>query len=101
MWKRINSYFRYRFFKTYSFLKCDDAPEKLTNFTIYLVDDWSIVFKCPCGCNNNIHLNTLSEASPSWSYKIKSKKVNISPSINRVKGCGSHFWVRKGKIYWC
>ena len=101
MWKKVSAYLRYRFFKTYSTQKCEDTPEKMNSHIIYLIDDWSLAFKCPCGCSSNIYLNILPDASPKWSYKIKNRKINISPSIRRKKGCKSHFWIEKGKIVWC
>lgn len=100
MWKKLKAYLKYYFFKIYTTNRCIDVPESINSNIIYLVDDWAIVFKCPCGCNEDIILNTLPDASPKWSYKIKKRKINISPSVHRKKGCKSHFWIRKGKIIW-
>ncbi len=83
----------------------EDLPEVLSDKTIYIVGEqempWLIAFKCPCGCNSIIHLNLLEDAKPKWKYSVTSKKrINISPSVWRTKGCKSHFFVRKGKIEW-
>jgi len=100
MWKKTFAYIKYYLFKTYSIKKCNDTPKQINNYVIYLINDWSIALKCPCGCNENIYLNTLKEASPKWSYSIKKRKINIFPSVDRLRGCKSHFWVKKGKIKW-
>ncbi len=101
MWKRIKINVKYFLFKTYSIQKCSDIPEKINGRVIYLIDDWAIVFKCPCKCGRDIHLNTLPECSPKWVYQIKKRNINIAPSINRKRGCKSHFWIKTGKIFWC
>ena len=101
MWKKIKTYLRYYFFSKYSISKYDDVPLNTNKYTIYLIEDWSIYFKCPCGCTNGIQLNTLTESSPNWSYRINKNNISIHPSIRRVKGCKSHFWIKKGKVFWC
>ena len=83
----------------------EELPELLSDRTIYIVgqpnNPWLIAFKCPCGCNSIIHLNLLGDAKPKWRYRITSKKrVNISPSVWRTKGCKSHFFVKNSKIDW-
>ena len=83
----------------------DHLPEVIANETIYIIGEsgnqWLIAFKCPCGCDSIIHLNLLEDAEPRWNYKITSKKrINIFPSIWRIKGCKSHFIVRNSKIDW-
>lgn len=83
----------------------EEIPDIFLKRTIYIVgtkkDPWLITFLCPCGCKNNIQLNLLKEASPHWILILERKKtISISPSINRIKGCKSHFFVRKNKIDW-
>jgi Family of unknown function (DUF6527) len=83
----------------------EELPVLLNDKTIYIVghpdNPWLIAFKCPCGCNSIIHLNLLVDAEPKWRFRITSKKrLNISPSVWRTKGCNSHFFVRNSKIDW-
>ena len=83
----------------------EELPEVFADKTIYLIGEssnpWLIAFKCPCGCNSIIHLNLLKDAEPRWKCKITSRKrVNISPSVWRTKGCKSHFFVQSSKIDW-
>jgi len=81
-----------------------DIPYLLKRNQIYIIQDGNepdtIVFKCPCGCKNIIHLNLLSDCSPQWSFTLKKKKISIYPSIATKRGCKSHFWVIKSKIIW-
>ncbi|WP_394341525.1 DUF6527 family protein [Albibacterium indicum] len=56
---------------------------------------------CPCGCKNILHMNLMEEESPCWSYSINKKNIiTIRPSVNRIVGCKSHFFVREGKVVW-
>ena len=101
MWKNLKLYFKYTLFGKLRVERFTDTPFDLDDNTMYLIDEWSIVFKCPCGCEKDIHLNTLKNASPKWSYSIKKNRIDITPSIRRLKGCKSHFWIKKGKVVWC
>lgn len=87
----------------YNFIFSDDFPVDLEDRTIYICDKnqaWAMSFNCPCGCDNDVHLNLLYDANPKWTYKIINSKLTIYPSIDRVHGCKSHFWIRKNKVYW-
>ncbi len=50
-------------------------------------------FICPCGCKQIISLNLLKGSTPLWKINGNS----ITPSINRIVGCKSHFYITKGK----
>ncbi|NNT71571.1 hypothetical protein HKT18_05000 [Flavobacterium sp. IMCC34852] len=83
----------------------DDIPELISDKTIFIVQDGNapelLAFKCPCGCNADIVLNLLEDASPCWSYEIMDgNTIDIYPSIWRKAGCKSHFFVTNGKIRW-
>ena len=93
------------FEKKHTFLYVEDIPENVKDKVVYIVGErkhpWLIIFKCPCGCNNLIQLNLLKEASPCWKFQISNKeKITIYPSIWRITGCKSHFFIRKSKIEW-
>lgn len=84
--------------------KSGDIPERLKNRIIYLIGDelpWLLVIRCPCSCGDEIRLNLLQEESPNWRYKITNKSIDVHPSIRRVRGCKSHFWIKNGRIIWC
>ncbi len=83
----------------------EDLPNLISNNSIFIVQDGNepdlLVFKCPCGCDANIMLNLLKDASPRWNYEIfEEKYINISPSIWKKSGCKSHFFVVRSNIKW-
>ncbi|WP_407033011.1 DUF6527 family protein [Polluticaenibacter yanchengensis] len=89
----------------YKYKFVDDVPGILNDKTIYVVGErdyyWQIVFLCPCGCKSTLFLNLLEEYKPSWRYQIeKTGFITLTPSINRVVGCKSHFFLRSGKVQW-
>lgn len=85
----------------------NDNPnsENLKKDIIYVVGEkrymkWAYM-KCPCGCNDTIMLSLNRNISPSWSIKQdKLGRATISPSINKLNGCKSHFLVKSGKLIW-
>jgi hypothetical protein len=79
----------------------EDVPDKAATFTIYLIGKhavWSILFCCPCGCKRVVHLNTLPDERPSWSYELVNNSISIWPSIRRIDGCRSHFFVENSRM---
>jgi hypothetical protein len=63
--------------------------------------DWSVGMNCPCGCGDVIELLLLPTANPHWTLSLDSlKRPTLNPSVWRAVGCGSHFWVRSGRIFW-
>lgn len=80
-------------------------PDQLKRNIIYIVGNknyhkW-IYMICPSGCGEVIMLSLNQEKSPSWSITSDSKgRPTIYPSIHKLDGCRSHFWIKKGKIKW-
>jgi hypothetical protein len=62
-------------------------------------DKW-LLFNCPSGCGEVIHLNLMSSAYPHWHYRRDRTGISIYPSVI-VTTCRSHFWVRNGQVDWC
>ena len=82
-----------------------EEPEIPHSDSIYLIGNpgyiWLAALQCPCGCGAIIKLNLLSDVRPSWKYKQHlDSTVSLYPSIDRIYGCKSHFWVKKGLIKW-
>jgi len=82
-----------------------DVPESITDRSIFIVQDGNepelLAFKCPCGCDADIILNLLKDASPRWSYELNDKgTIEIYPSVWRNVGCKSHFFVNDSNIKW-
>lgn len=81
-----------------------DPPEAPRPRTLYLVGDtapWCGVLVCPCGCGDAIHLSLVARDRPSWDAVIDdADRPTLSPSIHRIVGCRSHFFLRGGRIVW-
>ncbi|MDB4872524.1 MAG: hypothetical protein JWL97_3528 [Gemmatimonadales bacterium] len=53
---------------------------------------------CCCGCGQEV-VTPLSPAQ--WSLTYDGQNVSLAPSIgNWGLPCQSHYWIRKGKVYW-
>ncbi len=92
--------------KRYHTILVDEPPEYIKDQAIYIIGVrnyiWCAMMKCPCGCNELIHLNLLPEGLPRWSHNLhKNWSISLHPSIWRTKGCKSHFFLRKGSVKWC
>lgn len=89
----------------FTFSRVDDIPDELKKGIIYIVGDndyeWLIAMTCPCGCREQILLNTLKETKPCWSFVCyKNGNITLIPSVNRIRNCRSHFTITKGNIRW-
>lgn len=83
-----------------------EIPDKIEPNKLYVIGEpnflWTAIFLCPCHCNQIIYLNLLSGNFPFWEIEIELDNIpTISPSIRRIKGCESHFFIRRGNIQWC
>ncbi len=84
----------------------DEQPDALRAGACYLVGEgehrWFGAFVCPCGCGEEVVLNLLPDMRPRWRVEIHDDDtVTVHPSINRHVGCGSHFFIRRGRLQWC
>ncbi|MET4241526.1 DUF6527 family protein [Bradyrhizobium sp. RT10b] len=58
--------------------------------------------RCPCGCDETLHLRFFGTRHPQWRLTTDRKRtVTLTPSVWRQTGCKSHFVLRQGKIHWC
>jgi len=62
---------------------------------------WLVLFRCPCGCSDFIHLSLLNKSKASWAMVNKEQSFSIYPSINKISGCKSHFFIVDSNIKWC
>ena len=81
-------------------------PAQLLRRTIYIVCedgfDEQVALLCPCGCGRVLQMNLLPDERPCWRVMRNADgTVTLHPSVWRTKGCGSHFWLRNGRIWWC
>ncbi|MDE2822546.1 MAG: DUF6527 family protein [Chloroflexota bacterium] len=84
----------------------ESLPERLLRRTVYVVRDDGfdelVALLCPCGCGRVLHMNLLPDERPCWrvTWNVNGT-VTLHPSVWRRKDCGSHFWLRNGRIRWC
>jgi Family of unknown function (DUF6527) len=81
-------------------------PKTLAPQALYILreggEDWQASMRCPCGCGATIELNLLTDERPCWHVTIGTNNTpTLKPSVWRHVGCGSHFFLRRGRIVWC
>ncbi len=81
-------------------------PDRLSKRVLYIVQEDGFIEQaamlCPCGCGKVLHMNLISDERPCWEVQQhKDKTATLHPSVWRQKDCRSHFWFRKGRVYWC
>ncbi|TKD15796.1 hypothetical protein FBT96_15375 [Rhodobacter capsulatus] len=84
----------------------DSLPQSMPRRDLVLAreddEDWCVGMRCPCGCGDIIELLIIAEAKPRWDISAdREYRPTLSPSVWRKTGCGSHFWVRRGRVQWC
>ncbi len=103
LWSGVNRLFRPRS-KPLQTCVVEDIPEAPESGTVYLVgssEPWCVVMACPCECGDVIHLSLLS-GHPRWRLRVHpNRTVSLHPSVWRVVGCRSHFFLRKSLVVWC
>lgn len=90
---------------TYSLRVIDDIQDTYEYGKLYLVGSdgnfWLTVFHCPCGCGELLELLLLDDATPHWSVEfIDDEHIDLSPSIWKIHGCKSHFFVKNNRVIW-
>ena len=59
------------------------------------------VFLCPCGCGDAIDIS-IAKGTKSWRLEVDPiGRPSLYPSVWRHDRCLSHFWVRRGEVFWC
>lgn len=90
---------------TYSICKVEDIQDEYEYGKLYLVGTngvfWLTVFHCPCGCGELLELLLVDGASPNWTAElIDESYVDLSPSIWKIHGCKSHFFIKNNRVLW-
>lgn len=83
----------------------EDPPEAPAKRRVYLVGDpdapWSAAFLCPCNCGETVALSLIPDDDPSWiAAGRRGDRASLHPSIWRIRGCKSHFFIKEGKVIW-
>lgn len=88
----------------YRYQICDDLPMHLKDRTVYVqgvVKPWLASLLCPCGCGEVLHMNLISTRRPVWSIQfLPNELISFQPSLWKKTGCKSHFFLKRGKVYW-
>jgi hypothetical protein len=103
--KIVEIYFK-RENKPYKTLFTEELPDHMENHTIYILGEgefnWAAGMLCPCGCGDILQMSLHHEGRPRWKITIHANgTVSLSPSINRMVGCKSHFFFKAGYVKWC
>jgi len=111
LWKQIQKWYS-RFLRLLGLYEqrwtakhTNEVPDDPEINTVYIIGEnehrWKAVFNCPCGCRELIQLNITSEGRPRWDViENEDQTVTIRPSVNRIRGCCSHFILRNGTVEW-
>jgi hypothetical protein len=102
-WRRLQRWFGFKQIVTPRAV--EELPDDLAPNLLYLVgagsQPWSAAMLCPCGCRSLIQLSLIADDDPRWKLNYESSgRVTLHPSIWRIKGCRSHFFVRSNVIIW-
>ena len=98
-----------KFFRVYKYsveiISFNPTIEQLKPDILYVVGEETYVkwiyLKCPDNCDEVIMLSLSSNKRPHWSIKWdKLGRPTIHPSIHKLDGCKSHFWIKRGKLIW-
>lgn len=61
-----------------------------------------VYLRCPCGCREVVMLSLSERRRPRWTLKQDwLGRPTLWPSVHRLAGCRSHFWLRRGTVEWC
>ena len=61
-----------------------------------------VYLRCPCGCGDVVMLSLSESRRPRWAlWRDWLGRVSLSPSVHRLEGCRSHFWLHRGTVHWC
>lgn len=80
----------------FTFIACEKPIEDvaLQIGVVYVCkNEERIDLLCPCNCGKRIVLNTIENTKPNWKLI---KPNSISPSINMINDCKSHFTITNG-----
>lgn len=62
---------------------------------------WALM-RCPCGCGEMLTLSLMRKIKPYWQCETDTwGRVTLIPSVWKIDGCRSHFFLKKGKVVWC
>lgn len=90
---------------TYTLCVVDEIQDTYEYGKLYLIGSdgnfWLTAFHCPCGCGELLELLLLEDAKPHWTVDcIDDEHIDLSPSVWKIHGCKSHFFVKNNQVIW-
>lgn len=74
-------------------------PEPLEVGKVYVCWDYrSSVHLCPCGCGDKVFLPIAETSAKDNHWGLIGN--SFSPSIQKLTGCKSHYWIKNGLVQW-
>lgn len=61
----------------------------------------TVLFQCPCGCDDTLVINVDILAGRAWRLRVDSFGLTLMPSVWRSGGCRSHFILWRSQVWWC
>lgn len=92
--------------RPYTTIEATDLPNAIKAREVYLIGEngylWYVAMLCPCGCGATVQLSCLPDARPCWGVsRHADQTISLHPSVARLKGCKSHYFLKRGQIIWC
>lgn len=92
--------------RPYRVVFAEELPDQVADRVLYVLGEgqhlWSAAFLCPCGCGDVVHLSLHPDGHPRWRLDLHPDgTASLWPSIQRLRGCKSHFFFERGAIRWC
>jgi hypothetical protein len=89
----------------YSAVHVTEMPDTVDDRVVYVGGEgehrWFAAFRCPCGCGELVQLSLHPDGRPQWRVREhEDGTVSVWPSVNRTRGCESHFWLKVGMVRW-
>ena len=71
--------------------------------TVYVEEKYHMIgHLCPCGCREAVVIPYQHPGNhDGWELEIKDDLISLRPSILRMSGCKSHYFITENKIIWC
>jgi len=84
----------------------EDLPDRPKRKRVYVLGTkqapFQAVMPCPCGCGEMIWLDLETGQEEHWQIlSDRPGNATLIPSIWKTDGCGSHYWLTRGRIKWC
>lgn len=94
--------------EAYTAVRQDDACyEDPPVGTMYVAYDetapWAVAYHCPCGGGHVVHLPLTGikrQYGAQWELSLDGSLPTLSPSIQDLGTCRSHYFIRGGKVVW-